>query len=194
MKISAVYKITNTVTNDFYIGSSKDVKQRWASHKWPSKWKRYSNNPMYIDMQRYGVDKFEFEILEEVEEGKLKEKEQQFIETLKPTYNDRNANGFDFERRKKYQKSDKGKEAQKKYNKSDKRKEAQKKYQKSDKGKEAQKKYESQLCCYNGETLTLTTLSKRFSKAGIDHPIQEAKKYLLKKESDNAIEFYDVYP
>ena len=164
MKISAVYKITNTVTNDFYIGSSKDVKQRWASHKWPSKWKRYSNNPMYIDMQRYGVDKFEFEILEEVEEGKLKEKEQQFIETLKPTYNDRNANGFDFERRKKYQKSDKG--------------------------KEAQKKYESQLCCYNGETLTLTTLSKRFSKAGIDHPTQEAKKYL----KNNPIEFYDVYP
>ena len=39
MKISAVYKITNTVTGDFYIGSSKDVKQRWKEHKWPSKWK-----------------------------------------------------------------------------------------------------------------------------------------------------------
>ena len=120
MKISAVYKITNTVTNDFYIGSSKDVKQRWASHKWPSKWKRYSNNPMYIDMQRYGVDKFEFEILEEVEEGKLKEKEQQFIETLKPTYNSNRANGWDFERykeyNKEYYKSNKGKESHRKAN------------------------------------------------------------------------------
>ena len=28
MKISGIYKITNTITNDFYIGSSKDVKQR----------------------------------------------------------------------------------------------------------------------------------------------------------------------
>lgn len=27
MKICGVYKITNTVTNDFYIGSSKDVKE-----------------------------------------------------------------------------------------------------------------------------------------------------------------------
>ena len=28
MEISGVYKITNIVTNDFYIGSSKNVKQR----------------------------------------------------------------------------------------------------------------------------------------------------------------------
>ena len=33
MKTSAVYKITNTITGDFYIGSSKDVKRRWAVHK-----------------------------------------------------------------------------------------------------------------------------------------------------------------
>ena len=104
MKISGIYKITNTVTGDFYIGSSKDVKQRWASHKIPSAWKKCPNNPMYQDMQNYGVDKFDFQILEEVEESFLKEKEQQFIETLKPTYNNYNANGFDFERRKKYNK------------------------------------------------------------------------------------------
>lgn len=30
MKISGVYKITNIITNDCYIGSSKDVKRRWA--------------------------------------------------------------------------------------------------------------------------------------------------------------------
>ena len=38
-KISAVYRIVNTVTNDFYIGSSKNVKKRWQSHKNPSNWK-----------------------------------------------------------------------------------------------------------------------------------------------------------
>ena len=31
-KISAVYKITNTITGDFYIGSSKNVKKRWTNH------------------------------------------------------------------------------------------------------------------------------------------------------------------
>ena len=102
MKISGIYKITNTVTGDFYIGSSKDVKQRWANHKCQSLWNKCPNNPLYQDFQKYGIDKFVFEILAEVEIEKLKESEQKFIETLKPTYNDRNANGLDFERKKEY--------------------------------------------------------------------------------------------
>ena len=99
-KICAVYKITNTITGDFYIGSSKNVKQRWACHKCKSKWNEHPNNPLYLDMLKYGVDKFEFEILAEVEIEQLKEMEQQFIELLKPTYNDRNANGLNVEKRK----------------------------------------------------------------------------------------------
>ena len=193
MKISAVYKITNTITGDFYVGSSKDVKERWIAHKCPSTWKKCPNNPMYLDMQKYGVEKFVFEILEEAEAGSLKVAEQQFIETLKPTYNNRNANGLDFERYKETHKK-----SQKEYQKSDKGKKSQKEYQKSDKGKKSQKKaankYRSQLCSYNGENLTLNVLSSRFYRAGIAHPTTEAKKYLIKKESKNAIEFYDVYP
>ena len=161
MKIIAVYKITNTITGDFYIGSSKNVKLRWANHKCPSRWKQYKNNPMYLDMQKYGVDKFVFEILAEVEPEQLKEKEQKFIETLKPTYNNNRANGLDIERKKKsdkeYKKSDKGKESQKKAN----------------------NKYRSQLCFYNGQTITLNALSMRFKRKGIINPMQEAKKYLL---------------
>ena len=161
MKICAVYKITNTITGDFYIGSSKDVKHRWADHKCKSKWKQYPNNPMYLDMQKYGVDKFVFEILEEVEAGKLKKTEQQFIEKLKPTYNNIRAKGLDIERRK---------ESKKEY---------MKEYHKSDKFKEYQKEYQNQLCCYNGQTLTLCALSTRFMRQGIDHPTLEAKKYLI---------------
>lgn len=159
MKISAVYKITNTITNDFYIGSSKNVKRRWIDHKKPSRWKQHPNNPMYLDMQKYGTDKFVFEVLAEVEADKLKEAEQKFIETLKPTYNNRKANGWDIERYK----------------------ETNKEYQKSERCKKAQKEYRNQLCCYNGEILTLCALSKRFSRAGISHPQIEAKKYLLNK-------------
>ena len=178
MKISGVYKITNTITGDFYIGSSNDVKRRLASHKWPSKWKRYPNNPMYQDMNKYGLENFAFEILAEVEEGSLKEKEQQFIEMLKPTYNQMNAKGLDIERqkecKKEYQKSDKGKESHRKAN---------NKYKKSDKGKESNRKscnkYNNQLCYYNGETLTLNALSMRFWRQGIPHSTIEAKKYLL---------------
>ena len=100
MKISAVYKITNTITGDFYVGSSKNVKKRWADHKCPSTWKNNPNNPMYLDMQKYGLENFAFEILAEIEVEKLKITEQRFIEMLKPTYNNYNAKGWDIERHK----------------------------------------------------------------------------------------------
>ena len=163
MKISAVYKITNTVTNDFYIGSSKDVKHRWTEHKRLSSWNKQPNNPMYQDMQKYGVDKFEFQVIEEVEINSLKEKEQQFIEILKPTYNNYNAKGWNIERYK---------ESKKEYN---------KEYEKTNKRKKYKKEYDSQLCSYNGETLTLCALRTRFARAGIPHPVLEAKKYLLEQ-------------
>ena len=181
-KISAVYKITNTVTGDFYIGSSKDIKHRWMDHKKPSTWKRCTNSQLYQDMQKYGVDKFDFQIIEEVEIESLKEKEQQFIEELKPTYNDKNAKGVDIERRKESQK-----ESHKEYEKTNKYKEYQKgyhkEYNKSKKGKEsnkkAKKKYNNQLCFYIGQKITLCALIQRFRRAGIPHPTAEAKKYLL---------------
>ena len=159
--ISGVYKITNTVTKDFYIGSSKNIKRRWASHKNPSKWKQCPNNQLYLDMKKYGTNKFAFEILAKVEIEKLKEIEQQFIEKLQPTYNSNNAKGRDIERQKEYHK---------KY---------QKKYQKTDKRKQYLNEYQNQLCSYNGETLTLCALSKRFQRQGIPHPQLEAKKYLI---------------
>ena len=165
MKISGIYKITNTATGDFYIGSSKNVKLRLAVHKCPSTWKKCPNNQMYQDFQKYGLDKFAFEIIAEVEVDSLKEMEQYFIETLKPIYNNYNANGLNIERYKEYQK------------------EYQKEYKKSDKGKESQKKavnkYDNQLCFFNGETITLNALRKRFKRQGIINPTIEAKKYLL---------------
>ena len=158
-KICAVYKITNTITGDFYIGSSKNVKNRWMSHKKPSTWNKCPNNQLYLDMKKYGVDKFELQILEEAEIEQLKEKEQWFIELLKPTYNNNNAKGWDIERRKEYNR----------------------KYNKPDKCKEYRKQYYNQLCLYNGQTLTLKALSMRFMRKGIDNPTAEAKKYLLVK-------------
>lgn len=159
MKISGVYKITNTITNDCYIGSSKDVKHRLAVHKYPSTWKKYPNKQLYQDMKKYGVDKFEFQILEEVESEQLKKVEQEFVETLKPTYNNYRAKGCDIEKFKK----------------------CQKKYRQSEKGKKAHKKYCNKLCSYNGETLTLNALSSRFYRVGVEQPTIEARKYLLNK-------------
>lgn len=156
-KISAVYKIVNTITNDCYVGSSKDVLQRWVRHKCPSRWKAHPNSSLYQDMQKYGVGKFRFQILCPVEPEHLKEVEQELIEMLHPTYNNNRAKGWDVERRKDYQK----------------------KWCQSDKGNEYKQKYNNQLCSYNGETVILATLASRFLRAGTEHPTLEAKKFLL---------------
>ena len=154
MRISGIYKITNIETNECYIGSSKDIKHRWSEHKRLSTWKQ-KNSKLYIAFQQYGLDKFSFEIVEETDN--LKEREQYYIDLLKPIYNDRRAHELDIERFKEYRQTDKCKEANKKY----------------------RKKYNNQICIYNGKKITLSTLSMRFYKAGIEHPTLEAKKYLL---------------
>lgn len=178
-KISAVYKIVNTVTGDFYVGSSKDVKWRWSQHKSPSAWKKYPNSLLYKDFQKYGLENFRFQILAPVMPEYLKQVEQEFIEMLHPTYNNYRAKGQNIERYKnadrKYRQSVKWKEIQRKAN---------KKYFETNKGKEAcrkaNKKYLNQPCLYNGKELTLNALRSRFSRAGVEHPFAEARKYLIK--------------
>lgn len=181
-RICGVYKIENTITEDFYIGSSRNIKNRWWCHKSPSTWKHLPNSPMYKDMQKYGVRNFKLIILCEVEPKQLAIMEQKMIEKLCPTYNSNYAKGQNIERRKKrqkeYQKTDRYRESQRKNRKSDKGKEYNRKQARKD-----MKKYNNQLCFYNGETLTLNALSARFRKAGIEHPTLEAKKYLIKTMS-----------
>ena len=160
-KICIVYKFTNTVTGDFYIGSRNNIKSL-TNHKYQSVWISIPNDQMYQDIQKYGVDKFDLEVLAEVEAEHLKETEQQFIETLKPAYNQMNEKDLDIERKK----------------------ESQKEYRKTDKSNKSQKQYYNQLCCYNGETLTLNALSMRFRRMGIDHPALEAKKYIIGGNND----------
>ena len=172
MKISGVYKITNNITGDFYIGSSKNIKQRWAQHKYLSQWKLHPNSKLYLAMASYGLDNFTFEIIEKTDN--LREREQYYIEQLKPSYNNRYASGWNTERCKEaYRRCSKEwHKVNKDYN---------KEWYKSHRNEHLAKNkaYCSRLCFYDGETLTLGTLSSRFCRQGIPHPTLEAKKYLL---------------
>lgn len=170
-KISGVYKITNNITGDFYIGSSKNIKCRWGDHKKPSTWKKYTGMKIYKDMAQYGLNNFLFEIVEET--TNLREREQYYIDTLRPTYNSIRALRDEeviTQYYKEYYKvhRDKSLAMTKEYYIAHKEK-----YQ------SYQKEYLSRLCFYNGETLTLDTLRRRFWRHGIPHPTQEARKYLI---------------
>ena len=160
-KIAGVYKITNNITGEFYIGSSKDIKLRWYKHKCFSVWKQRSGMKLYQAFIKYGLNNFTFDIIEET--NNLREREQYYIEQLKPTYNDRHADGIDTERRKKA-----SRQRNKEWHKVNRDKELAK-----------MKDYCSRLCLYNGETLTLNALSNRFRRQGIPQPTLNAKEYLL---------------
>ena len=160
-KISGVYKITNNITGDFYIGSSKNIKLRWAHHKCPSKWKRYLNSRLYKDMSQYGRDNFTIEVIEETTD--LHNREQYYIEQLKPVYNSRYAKGLDTDRYK-----ETTRRCRKEYYKANR-----------DEHLTKNKAYYSRVCFYEGETLTLGALSDRFYRQGITNPTTEAKKYLI---------------
>ena len=79
-----IYKITNTVTGDFYIGfTSKTLEERFKKHL--ANAKSGSNTYLYKAIRKYGEQSFQIEILQE--EGSLNEDEPLWIKTLKPSYN-----------------------------------------------------------------------------------------------------------
>ena len=83
---TGIYKITNPITNDFYIGSAINIEKRWQTHRDTLKRKKHKN----IHLQR-AYDKenisFIFEILELCDKNTLIEREQSYIDNLKPKYN-----------------------------------------------------------------------------------------------------------
>ena len=102
--IVCIYKITNTVTGDFYIGQTINFHNRIRCHK---------NNPppkMREDIKKYGWDAFKAEMVEECAVENLTEKERDYIKSLKPAYN---THPFDYtiteETRRKISEANKGK-------------------------------------------------------------------------------------
>lgn len=70
MKIQGVYSIRNVLNGKIYVGSSVDVFSRWADHKYEASRDKYKY-PLYNAIRKYGLDKFEFSVVEEVKETAL---------------------------------------------------------------------------------------------------------------------------
>lgn len=95
--LGGVYMIINTVTEDIYVGSTKDFEDRRKRH-FTSIEKEMHHNPYLMNAaKKYGKDAFEMEILEVIEfleeytidEYKvlLLEREQIWMDALQPKYN-----------------------------------------------------------------------------------------------------------
>lgn len=79
--ICGIYKITNLLTNECYIGQSVNISERWKQHcKCGLGIQAPSTNILYNAMQRDKVWNFTFELLEECSRDKLNEKETFWID------------------------------------------------------------------------------------------------------------------
>lgn len=84
---SCIYKITNFVDTKIYIGSAFIFRKRKATHIHNLKKNKHSNKHLQHAWNKYGELSFLFEIIEECEKDKLIEREQYWIDILKPEYN-----------------------------------------------------------------------------------------------------------
>ena len=85
-----IYKITNKLNNHSYIGLSTKVEERWKYHQTPYNQQRESYKSLYKAFEKYGIENFTFEILEECSIQELGEKEKYYIakyDTYKNGYN-----------------------------------------------------------------------------------------------------------
>jgi group I intron endonuclease len=79
--VVGIYKITNLCNGKNYIGQSVDIERRWREHKCPS----MRNKNIYIQnaFKKYGIENFDFEVLQECTKEELNELEIKYITELK---------------------------------------------------------------------------------------------------------------
>jgi group I intron endonuclease len=80
-----IYKITNKINGEVYIGQSIDIKRRWKTHittSYNEKLKDY-DSAIHRAIRKYGKENFEFSVLEETKLDKklLNEREIYWIKT-----------------------------------------------------------------------------------------------------------------
>lgn len=87
--MTGIYKITNKITGDCYIGQSIDIEKRWKEHINSSKNKNSSEYQkiLYRAFRKYGVNNFTFEILETCKRKILTEREVFWYNKFIPRYN-----------------------------------------------------------------------------------------------------------
>ena len=76
-----IYCWRNKITNKYYVGQSTDIKHRIAQHKCAIGNPNY-NQPLYQSFRQYGIENFEWKILEECTAEQLDEREIYWISKL----------------------------------------------------------------------------------------------------------------
>lgn len=82
-----IYTIINLINNKRYIGQSIDIENRFIRHKSELNNNRHVNRHLQASWNKYGMNNFKFQIIEECTKEELNTKEQYWIKFY-DTYND----------------------------------------------------------------------------------------------------------
>lgn len=74
-----IYKITNLLTNEIYIGKGVEAEKRFVAHLKDFEHKRVQNKKLIQNMNEYGPTNFSFQIIELCERDQLDEREVYWI-------------------------------------------------------------------------------------------------------------------
>lgn len=79
-----IYLIKNQINNKVYVGQSRNIEQRWRTHR-TRPFNPHSidyEKPLYRSIRKYGIENFSFQVLEECSVEALNEKEVYWISQL----------------------------------------------------------------------------------------------------------------
>lgn len=96
-----IYKITNRINNKCYIGATLDWERRFYQHRYNYKQvkakpslintNRRFHQAITIAFYRYGIDNFDFEVLEECSKNDMKQREQFYVKKFNSWHNGYNS-------------------------------------------------------------------------------------------------------
>lgn len=85
---AGIYMFTNKITKKTYIGKSNNLYKRITDYYWLANAnQKFTFSKMHRIFEQYGISNFKITIIENCEQAILSEREQFYINTLKPQYN-----------------------------------------------------------------------------------------------------------
>ena len=79
--MSYIYKITNNINGKLYVGKTNNIiENRFQEHIRDSRKQREENRPLYNAMNKYGIENFSIEKIEECDYSLVDEREKYWIE------------------------------------------------------------------------------------------------------------------
>lgn len=89
-----IYKIENKINNKIYIGQSHKIEQRWKEHIAAMNKTSVNYRPLYRAFKKYGINNFDFSVIETCTPEQLDAREQYWIQYYNSFFFAPNSNGY----------------------------------------------------------------------------------------------------